>query len=230
MDILMILTSHDRLGDTGDKTGFWLDEFATPYYRFLDAGATVWVASPQGGAAPIDPNSLGEEAASEATRRFHADEAAQRAIADTRPLDDVEPTEFDALFYPGGHGPMWDLAEDPASIGLIRAMLDAGRPVAAVCHGPAVLRHIREADGSALVNGRNVTGFTNSEEAAVGLTDVVPFLLEDELTALGGRYTKGPDFSAHTVADGDLITGQNPASSAPAAERLLSVLLARAAG
>lgn len=225
--ILMVLTSHDRLGDTGRKTGFWLEEFAAPYYVFRDAGAEVTLASPQGGQPPLDPKSDADDAQTAATRRFKADDAAQTALAHTTPLSSVSGDDFDAVFYPGGHGPLWDLAEDAGSIALIESMAAAGKTVALVCHAPGVLRRVRGTDGTPLVRGRDVTGFTNGEEAAAELTDVVPFLVEDMLLAAGARYRKGPDWQPHVVTDGRLITGQNPASSEPAAQALLAQQRAR---
>lgn len=224
MNILIVLTSHDTLGDTGRKTGFWLEEFAAPYYVFLDAGATLTLASPQGGQPPLDPKSDDPDAQTDATRRFRQDAEAQRRLAHTRRLAEVQATDYDAVFYPGGHGPLWDLAEDPKSVALIETMLAAGKPVAAVCHAPGVLRHAKTADGKPLVQGRQVTGFSNAEEAAVQLSAVVPFLVEDELVAAGGLYSKGADWQPHVVADGLLITGQNPASSVGVAEALLARL------
>ena len=224
MKILMVLTSHDQLGDTGKKTGFWLEEFAAPYYAFKDAGADVTLASPAGGQPPLDPKSDEPDAQTDATRRFKADAPAQAALAHTLKLADVSGDAFDALFYPGGHGPLWDLAEDAHSIKLIEAMAAAGKTVAAVCHAPAVLRHAKAADGSPLVKGRKVTGFTNTEEAAAQLTKVVPFLVEDMLVKNGGVYSKGGDWQPYVVTDGKLITGQNPASSAPAALAVLAQL------
>ncbi|EHK65391.1 type 1 glutamine amidotransferase domain-containing protein [Achromobacter arsenitoxydans] len=224
MNILIVLTSHDTLGDTGRKTGFWLEEFAAPYYAFVDAGAKVTLASPKGGQPPLDPKSDDPDAQTDDTRRFRKDADAQRLLASTRRLADVQPADYDAVFYPGGHGPLWDLAEDAKSVALIETMLAAGKPVSAVCHAPGVLRHAKTADGKPLVQGRQVTGFSNAEEAAVQLTDVVPFLVEDELAKLGGRYSKGPDWQSHVVADGLLITGQNPASSVGVAEALLERL------
>ncbi|CAB3682913.1 MAG: type 1 glutamine amidotransferase domain-containing protein [Achromobacter pulmonis] len=226
MNILIVLTSHDTLGDTGRKTGFWLEEFAAPYYAFLDAGATLTLASPQGGQPPLDPKSDDPDAQTDATRRFRQDAEAQRRLAHTRRLAEVQATDYDAVFYPGGHGPLWDLAEDPKSVALIETMLAAGKPVAAVCHAPGVLRHAKTADGKPLVQGRQVTGFSNAEEAAVQLSAVVPFLVEDELVAAGGLYSKGADWQPHVVADGLLITGQNPASSVGVAEALLARLKA----
>jgi putative intracellular protease/amidase len=223
MKILMVLTSHDRLGDTGEKTGFWLEEFAAPYYVFIDAGAQVTVASPKGGQPPIDPKSDDPSNQTPAQDRFKADAKAQAVLADTKRLDSLSPDDFDAVFYPGGHGPLWDLAEDPASIRLIESFFDAGKPVAAVCHAPGVLRHVKH-DGEPLVKGRRVTGFTNSEEAAVKLTEVVPFLVEDELRRLGGRYEKAADWQSFAIVDGRLVTGQNPASSEATAEALLGLL------
>jgi putative intracellular protease/amidase len=224
MKILMVLSSHDKLGDTGRKTGFWLEEFAAPYYVFNDAGAKVTLVSPNGGQPPLDPKSDEPDAQTDATRRFKADDAAQLALAHTGKLSDISGNDFDAVFYPGGHGPLWDLAEDRYSINLIEASIAAGRPVAAVCHAPAVLRHTRGADGSPLVKGRKVTGFTNSEEAAVQLLEIVPFLVEDMLIANGGDYRKAADWQSHVVCDGLLITGQNPASSEAAAVALLDML------
>ncbi len=224
MNILMVLTSHDRLGNTGRKTGFWLEEFAAPYYAFKDAGAKVTLASPLGGQPPLDPKS--DEAASqtEATRRFKADTAAQAALAATVKLSTLNAAGFDAVFYPGGHGPLWDLAEDTASIALIDAMVAASKPVAAVCHAPGVLRHAKLPGGEALVKGKSATGFTNTEEDAAGLSSVVPFLVEDMLTEHGAKFSRAADWQPHVVVDGLLITGQNPASSAPAAKALLSLL------
>jgi putative intracellular protease/amidase len=220
----MVLTSHDQLGNTGAKTGFWLEEFAAPYYVFKDAGAEVTLASPKGGQPPLDPKSDDPGAQTDATRRFKADAAAQKALAHTERLADVQAVDFDAVFYPGGHGPLWDLAEDAHSIALIEATLNAGKPVAAVCHAPAVLRHPKGKDGQSVVKGKNVTGFTNTEEAAVGLTNVVPFLVEDMLQANGGHYAKLGDWQPYAITDGLLITGQNPASSEPAAHALLKKL------
>ncbi|MBV7542318.1 type 1 glutamine amidotransferase domain-containing protein [Acidovorax sp. sic0104] len=222
--ILMVLTSHDQLGDTGKKTGFWLEEFAAPYYVFKDAGASVTLASPQGGQPPLDPKSDAPDAQTDATRRFKGDAAAQAQLASTLKLSEVDAASFDAVFYPGGHGPLWDLAQDARSIALIESTLAAGKPLAAVCHAPGVLRDAKAPDGTPLVRGKNVTGFTNSEEAAAGLTHVVPFLVEDMLMAHGGLYTKQADWKPHVVTDGLLITGQNPASSEPAAQALLQAL------
>ncbi|MBV8048749.1 MAG: type 1 glutamine amidotransferase domain-containing protein [Paludibacterium sp.] len=224
MNILLVLTSHDKLGNTGEKTGFWLEELAAPYYAFLDAGATLTLASPKGGQPPLDPKSDDPSAQTEATRRFRADAAAMKALAHTQKLADVSLAGFDAVFYPGGHGPLWDLAEDPLSIALIEQAIQAGKPVGAVCHAPGVLRHVKGVDGKPLVNGRQVTGFSNSEEAAVGLTEVVPFLVEDMLKANGGHYLSGADWQPHAVTDGLLVTGQNPASSEAAAHALLNLL------
>ena len=224
MKILMVLTSHDRLGDTGEKTGFWLEEFAAPYYAFKDAGADITLASPRGGQPPLDPKSDDPSFQTHATRRFKADAAAQALLASTRKLRDVSATAFDAVFYPGGHGPLWDLAEDASSIALIETMLGTGKPVAAVCHAPAVLRYPKSADGRSVVHGKSVTGFTNTEEAAVGLASVVPFLVEDMLKKNGGNYSQGADWQPYVVSDGLLITGQNPASSELAAQTLLRLL------
>ena len=224
MKILMVLTSHDKLGNTGRKTGFWLEEFAAPYFTFLDAGATVTVASPKGGQPPLDPVSDTPEGQTELTRRFKQDPAAQEVLANTLRLSDVKASDYDAVFYPGGHGPMWDLAEDPRSIALIEAFYSSGKPVAAVCHAPGVLRHVKF-QGQPLVKGKRVTGFTNGEEEAVHLTKVVPFLVEDELKRLGGLYEKVENWKPFVISDGRLVTGQNPASSKPAAEALLRLLV-----
>jgi putative intracellular protease/amidase len=224
MNILMVLTSHDQLGDTGRKTGFWLEEFAAPYYVFKDAGATVTLASPQGGQPPLDPKSDEPDSQTEATRRFKADPAAQQALASTVKLSSVSAQAFDTVFYPGGHGPLWDLAGDRDSIRLIETMVAAGKPVAAVCHAPGVLRDAKGPDGASLVKDKRVTGFTNTEEEAVGLTKVVPFLVEDVLVRSGGKFSKGPDWQPYVLTDGILVTGQNPASSEPAAHALLELL------
>jgi putative intracellular protease/amidase len=223
MKILMVLTSHDKLGDTGRKTGFWLEEFAAPYYTFLDVGATVTLASPKRGQPPIDPVSDTPEGQTDWTRRFQQDHAAQAALADTSLLADARAGDYDAVFYPGGHGPMWDLAEDTHSIDLIEAFYGAGKPVAAVCHAPGVLHRV-QFQGQPLVKGKRVTGFTNGEEEAVQLTKVVPFLVEDELKRLGGLYQKAADWASFVVTDGKLVTGQNPASSRAGAEALLKLL------
>lgn len=222
--ILMVLTSHDQLGHTGAKTGFWLEEFAAPCYVFKDAGVAITLASPLGGQPPLDPKSDEPAAQTEATHRFRADAQASTLLASTHRLRDMHSNDFDAVFYPGGHGPLWDLAEDPSSIALIQSTLTAGKPVAAVCHAPAVLRHPK-LNGKSVVQGKAVTGFANSEEAAAGLTDVVPFLVEDMLIQNGGSYSKGADWQPHVVTSGLLITGQNPASSEPAAQALLAVIL-----
>ncbi|MEO6210049.1 MAG: type 1 glutamine amidotransferase domain-containing protein [Gemmatimonadaceae bacterium] len=222
--ILMVLTSHDQLGDTGKKTGFWLEEFAAPYYVFTDAGADVTLASPKGGQPPLDPKSDDADAQTDNTRRFKGDVAAQRALASTVKLSDVKAGDFDAIFYPGGHGPLWDLAEDANSRRLIEAFAKKGQPIGAVCHAPAVFRHTNGPDGNTLVAGKRVTGFTNSEEQGVGLTDVVPFLVEDMLKQNGGKYEKGADWGSYVVRDGMLVTGQNPASSAAAAKELLTLI------
>ena len=224
MKILMVLTSHDQLGTTGKKTGFWLEEFAAPYYVFKDAGADITVVSPAGGQPPLDPSSDAADAQTDSTRRFKADKNAQAVLANTGKLASVSGDQFDALFYPGGHGPLWDLAESADSIKLIESMSAAGKTISAVCHAPAVFRHTKAADGSPLVKGKKVTGFTNTEEAAVKLTDIVPFLVEDMLTKNGGLYSKGADWQSYAVTDGKLITGQNPASSEAAAKAVLQQL------
>jgi putative intracellular protease/amidase len=220
----MVLTSHDALGDTGKKTGFWLEEFAAPYYVFKDADADITLASPKGGQPPIDPSSDNPDAQTDDTRRFKDDSEAQRHLANTLILSDVTEDGFDAIFYPGGHGPLWDLAEDADSKRLIEAFAAADMPVGAVCHAPAVFLHTQGPDGKPLVSGRRVTGFTNTEEEAVALTDVVPFLVEDMLKANGGLYEKGADWSSFVLRDGKLVTGQNPASSAAAAQKILALL------
>jgi putative intracellular protease/amidase len=224
MKILVVLTSHDQLGDTGRKTGFWLEEFAAPYYVFKDAGVEMTLASPKGGQPPLDPKSDNADSQTDATRRFKSDKDAQAALANTSRLSTIRGAGYDAVFYPGGHGPLWDLAEDSHSIALIESMYAAGKPVAAVCHAPGALRHTKAPDGSALVRDKAVTGFSNSEEAAVGLTEVVPFLVEDMLKKNGGKYSKGPDWQSHVVVAGNLITGQNPASSEAVAKALLARL------
>jgi putative intracellular protease/amidase len=226
MNILIVLTSHDRLGDTGRKTGFWLEELAAPYYAFKDAGARIVLASPEGGRPPLDPKSNEPGFQTDLTRRFEADADAMAQLASTVRLDSVSQAGFDTVFYPGGHGPLWDLAEDRDSIALIESFIAAGKPVALVCHAPGVLRHVRTPAGRPLVEGKQVTGFTNSEEAAVELTDVVPFLVEDELKAKGGIFSRGEDWASYVVRDGLLITGQNPGSSAEAAAVLLERLRA----
>jgi putative intracellular protease/amidase len=227
MKVLMVLTSHDTLGNTGRKTGFWLEELAAPYYAFLDAKAEIVLASPAGGQPPLDPKSNEPDFQTDLTRRFEADAAATAQLASTVRLDSVSAADFDAVFYPGGHGPLWDLAESPVSIQLIEAFLAAGKPAALVCHAPGVLRHVKKPDGTPLVQGKKVAGFTNSEEEAVGLTHVVPFLVEDMLIANGGLYSKGADWSSYVVRDGLLITGQNPGSSAEAATVLIDQLAQR---
>lgn len=224
MKIPMVLTSHDQLGDTGQKTGFWLEEFATPYYLFKDANTEVVLASPNGGQPPLDPKSDAPDFQTEATERFKSDADAQAALANTQKLSDISADDFYAVFYPGGHGPLWDLAEDRHSIALIETMVADKKPVAAVCHAPAVLRHTISVDGVSLVKGKSVTGFSNTEEAAVQLSAVVPFLLEDELKEKGANYSKGDDWQPYAVTDGHLITGQNPASSALVAKALLEMV------
>jgi putative intracellular protease/amidase len=223
--VLMVLTSHDRLGDTGRPTGFWLEEFAAPYYVLKDAGVDITVASPKGGQPPVDPKSDDPKAETASMRRFKQDADAQRVLANTVKLSSVSADDYDAVFYPGGHGPLWDLAEDRTSIALIEKLFAQGKPVAAVCHGPAVLRHAKAPDGTPLVKGKSVTGFADTEEAAVQLTNVVPFLVEQELKAKGGKYSKGADWADHVVTDGNLITGQNPASSESTARSLLEQLV-----
>jgi putative intracellular protease/amidase len=228
MKILMVLTSHDRLGDTGLKTGFWLEELAAPYFVFRDAGVDLTLASPKGGQPPIDPKSDAPENQTPATTRFKQDAKAQRALASTVQLAEVKADDYDAVFYVGGHGPMWDLAESPVSIALIESFYDSGKPIALVCHCPGVLHRVQH-EGEPLVKGRRVTGFTDDEEEEVHLTEVVPFLVEDELKRLGARYEKVPNWQPHAIVDGRLVTGQNPASSTPAAQALMSVVAAQPA-
>ena len=222
--ILMVLTSHDQLGDTDRKTGFWLEEFAAPYYVFGDAGHEITLASPKGGQPPVDPTSALPQMQTDATRRFEADDAAKAALAATVRLSEVDPAQFDAVFYPGGHGPLWDLVDDPASKQIILDSDAAGRPLGLVCHAHGVLHAVKKQDGTSLIVDRSVTGFTNGEEEAAGLASVVPFLVEDSLTEAGARYSKGADGESYVVTDGTLVTGQNPASSADAAQRLLDLL------
>ena len=224
MNILMVLTSHDQLGNSGEKTGFWLEEFAAPYFVMKDAGHDITLASPKGGQPPLDPKSDSPDSQTDATRRFNQDPAAQAALASTTKLDEIDPRDFEAVFYPGGHGPLWDLTESAKSRTIIEQTIRAGKPVALVCHAPAVLRDVTAEDGSPLVRGKNVTGFTNTEETAVGLAQVVPFLLQDKLTELGANFTMAFDFQPYVVRDGLLITGQNPASSERAANELLGAL------
>ena len=225
MKILIILTSHDQLGDTGKKTGFWLEEFAAPYYVLKDAGAQITLASPRGGQPPLDPKSDAPDAQTEATRRFKADSAAQAELAATEILGTIDGSKFDGVFFPGGHGPLWDLAKDADAKAIIESTLAANRPVALVCHAPAILTNTAAADGQPLVKGRKVTGFTNAEEDAVGLTDIVPVLLEDALKSQGAYFSEGGTFKPHVVRDGLLITGQNPPSSEATAEALLEALV-----
>jgi Putative intracellular protease/amidase len=224
MKIVMVLTSYDKLGDTGKKTGLWLEEFAAPYYLFKDVGAEITLASPKGGQPPLDPKSDDPASQTSAIQRFKNDKEAQQALANTVKLSNIKAEDYDAVFYPGGHGPLWDLSEDRDSIALIEALYAAGKPVAAVCHGPAVFRHTKMPDGLPLVQGKSVTGFANTEEAAIGLTGIVPFLVEDLLKNNGGNYSKAEDWQSYVVTDGNLITGQNPASSEAAARALLEKL------
>jgi len=224
MKVLFVLTSHSDLGNTGKKTGFWVEEFAAPYYAMADKGVDITIASPKGGQPPIDPASEAPDAQTESTKRYYADSQLKEKVATTKKIADVKSADFDAVFYPGGHGPMWDLYDDKNSIALIESFWAAGKPVAAVCHAPSALLNVKDENGDPLVKGKKVTGFTNTEEEGVQLTDVVPYLLEDELKAKGGLYSKGSDWSSHVVEDGMLITGQNPASSEEAAEKLLALL------
>jgi putative intracellular protease/amidase len=224
MNLLFVLTSHDQLGDTGNKTGFWIEEFANPYYLLLDKGATITIATPKGGAAPIDPSSEGPNAATEATERFNKDPKTKALINNTEILSAMNPDDFDAVFYPGGHGPLWDLTNDTDSVALIEKFNAQQKPIAFVCHAPAVLKNVKNTDGTPLVRGKKVTGFTNTEEEAVQLTAIVPFLVEDMLTENGGIYSKKEDWAAYAVQDGNLITGQNPASSELVAGKLIESL------
>jgi putative intracellular protease/amidase len=224
MKILIVLTSHDQLGDTGKKTGFWLEEFVAPYYVLKDAGAAITLASPKGGRPPLDPKSDLPENQTESTKRFRTDTAAQAELAHTKKLADVSADDFDAVFYPGGHGPMWDMANNATSIALIEAFVKADKPVGAVCHAPSALINVRGKDGEYLLKSRRVTGFSDAEEEAVGLTAVVPFLLEDRLRERGGVYSNGANWAPYVQVDGKLVTGQNPASSGPAAEELLKLI------
>jgi Putative intracellular protease/amidase len=224
MKIVMVLTSYDKLGDTGKKTGLWLEEFAAPYYLFKDVGAEITLASPKGGQPPLDPKSDDPASQTSVIQRFKNDKEAQQALANTVKLSNIKAEDYAAVFYPGGHGPLWDLSEDRDSIALIEALYAAGKPVAAVCHGPAVFRHTKMPDGLPLVQGKSVTGFANTEEAAIGLTGIVPFLVEDLLKNNGGNYSKAEDWQSYVVTDGNLITGQNPASSEAAARALLEKL------
>jgi putative intracellular protease/amidase len=224
MKILMVLTSHDQLGNTGRKTGFWLEEFAAPYFRFKDAGAEIVIASPMGGQPPLDPKSNEPGFRTDLTRRFEADPTAQAHLASTVRLDSVRQEDFDTVFYPGGHGPMWDLADDRSSIQLLESFVAAGKAFAVVCHSTGALRHVKTPDGKPLVDGKTVTGFTNGEEEEVGLTKVVPFLVEDEMMRLGATFSKVKNWGVHVVTDGLLITGQNPASSGPAAVALMALV------
>ena len=224
MNIMMVLTSHDRLGASDKKTGIWLEEFAAPYYAFKDAGANVTLASPLGGQPPLDPRSDTPNFHTEDTRRFRADRAAEANLASTVKLSGVSAADYDAVFYVGGHGVMWDVAEDAASITLIETMFAANKPVSAVCHGSAVFRHTKAPDGAPLVRGKKVAGFTNTEEAAVGLTEAVPFLVEDMLKQNGGIYSKADNFQSHVITDGNLVTGQNPASSKGVAAAVVNLL------
>ena len=224
MKILMVLTSHSELGNTGEKTGFWVEEFAAPYYVLSDAGASITIASPAGGQPPVDPKSEAADAQTAATARFYKDEEAIGKVANSIKLSEIKEGDYDAVFYPGGHGPMWDLNNDTNSIQLIQDFYKHKKPVAFVCHAPAALLNVKDENGEALVKGKAVTGFSNSEEEGVKLTKVVPFLLEDELKKLGGIYSNGVDWGVYTKQDGLLITGQNPASSAAAANLLLASL------
>ena len=224
MKVLFVLTSHDKLGDTGNKTGFWIEEFANPYYKLLDKGVDITVATPKGGKAPIDPSSDTEDNQTEDTKRFKSDEAAQKVINNTKLLSKMDAADYDAVFYPGGHGPLWDLSGDRDSISLIESFNAAQKPIGFVCHAPAALKNVKTEDGEPLVKGKKVTGFTNTEEEAVQLTDVVPFLVEDMLKENGGIYSKAGDWEEYVLVDGNLVTGQNPASSGLVAQKLYEML------
>ena len=222
--VLMVLTSHDQLGDTGEKTGFWLEEFAAPYYALKDKGIEITLASPKGGQPPLDPKSSAPESQTEATKRFNQDQAGLNQLANTKKLSEVKADDYDGVFYPGGHGPLWDLVSDQHSIALIEAFWAQDKPVSAVCHAPIVLVNVKDQNGDYLVKGKRVTGFTNEEEDAVGLTDIVPLLVEDTLIDRGGKYEKKGVFEPFALEDGRLITGQNPPSSEPVAELLIKAL------
>lgn len=224
MKVLMILTSHDELGNTGRKTGFWLEELAAPYYAFKDAGAEITLASPKGGQPPLDPKSNEPGSQTDDTRRFEADAEASSALANTHKLSEIDQADYDAVFFPGGHGPLWDLTNDRKALSLIEDTLAASKPVALVCHAPGILTNVKAPNGDPIAKGHKVTGFKNSEEAAVGLVEVVPFLLEDVLREQGGEFSSTDDWGVHTVQDGLLITGQNPASSRQAAELVLKAV------
>ncbi len=224
MKVLFVLTSHDKLGDTGNKTGFWAEEFAAPYYYLADKGVDIALASPAGGKPPIDPTSEQEENQTEATKRFYNDEALQDKLSKTKKLSELNADDYDAVFYPGGHGPLWDLSQDRDSARLLQQFFESGKPTGLVCHAPAALKEVKTSSGDYLVKGRKVTGFTNGEEQDAGLSEVVPFLVEDMLKERGGEYSKGDKWSDHVVRDGNLLTGQNPASSEPAAEMLYQML------
>ena len=225
MKILMVLTSHDELGDTGEKTGFWLEEFAAPYYIFKDQNAVITLASPKGGQPPLDPKSDQPDFHTDATARFQKDDAAQKMLATTLRLDSVKAEDYDAVFYPGGHGPLWDLTNDQKSIALIEEFNRTGKPIGLVCHAPGVLKNVSSVEGSPFVSGKKITGFSNSEEEAVGLTKVVPFLLEDMVQENGGIYSKGEDWGSFVEIDGKIVTGQNPASSEAAAKELIKLVI-----
>ncbi|MEM9782697.1 MAG: type 1 glutamine amidotransferase domain-containing protein [Pseudomonadota bacterium] len=222
--IIIVLTSHDRLGDTGEPTGFWLEEFAAPYYAFTDAGMEVTLSSPHGGQPPVDPRSEADEAMTEITRRFMADAVAQRRLRASVSLSEIDPDDYDAVFYPGGHGPLWDLVANEHSIALLRSFSAKGKPIGAVCHGPVVLLNAVRGDGRPLVEGRRLTGFTDAEEAAIGLTEAVPLALETALVERGARFEKRPPFTPFALADGLIVTGQNPMSSEMAAEAMIRLL------
>lgn len=226
MKVLFVLTSHSDLGNTGEKTGFWIEEFAAPYYVLADAGVEITIASPLGGQPPIDPKSELPEAITPATQRYYNDHILLMKVASSAKLNDMKQIDFDAVFYPGGHGPLWDLANDETSIHLIEDFYRHNKFVALVCHAPCALLKVKSVNGEPLVKGKEVTGFSNTEEAAVKLTSVVPFLLEDELKKLGGKYSKGTDWTSYVKKDGFLITGQNPASSEAVAKLLLQTLKA----
>jgi putative intracellular protease/amidase len=224
MKVLMVLTSHSELGETKEKTGFWIEEFASPYYVLLDGGAEITIASPKGGQPPVDPKSEAKDAQTPFTKRFYKDHIAIDKVAHSFKLSDIKEADYDAVFYPGGHGPLWDLATDKTSIKLIESFYKHQKPIAFVCHAPAALVNVKAVNGEPLVKGKQVTGFSNTEEEAVQLTKVVPFLLEDELTKNGAKYSKGADWASYVKQDGLLITGQNPGSSEAATKLLLKAL------
>lgn len=224
MNILMILTSHDQLGHTGHKTGFWLEEFTAPYYVFKDAGANITLSSPKGGQPPLDPKSNEADFQTETTRRFEQDLVSKAQLAQTKKLSEINVAEFDAVFFPGGHGPLWDLVNDQHAIAVIEQVIADQKPLGVVCHASAVVKNVKTPEGQPFAQGKKITGFSNSEEEAVQLADIVPFLIEDEFKAQGAHYVKGTDWQSFVVKDGLFISGQNPASSEAVAQELLKLL------